>query len=140
MLAVDEDGDMLDILVLSRRTRRAAVRFFRNLLKRQSCVPRRLFTDKLRSHPAACRTVMSSIVHCTDQYANNRAKVSHQSTRQRERQMRRFKSAARLQRFASVQSVVQTLFRAGRHLQRATHYRALPARAFVQWEVVTYAC
>ena len=92
--AVDEDGDVLDILVQSRRNRRAAVRFFRKLLKRQGSVPRRLITDKLRSYAAACRRVMPSVVHRTDQYANNRAEVSHQPTRQRERQMRRFKSAA----------------------------------------------
>ncbi len=117
--AVDEDGDVLDILVQSRRNRRAAMRFFRKLLKRQGCVPRRLITDKLRSYPAACRTVMPSVVHCTAQYANNRAEVSHQPTRQRERQMRRFKSAVHLQRFASVHGVVQNLFRVGRHLLRA---------------------
>ena len=52
--AVDEDGDVLDILVQSRRNRRAALRFFRKLLKRQGCVPRRLITDKLRSYLAAC--------------------------------------------------------------------------------------
>ena len=70
--AVDEDGDTIDILVQSRRNRRAALRFFRKLLKGQGCIPRRLITDKLRSYPAACRTVMPSVVHCTDQYANNR--------------------------------------------------------------------
>ena len=109
--AVDEDGDVIDILVQSRRNQRAAVRFFRKLLKREGHVPRRLVTDKLRSYPAAHRAVMPSVVHCTDQYANNRAEVSHQATRQRERQMRRFKSAAQLQRFASVHGVVQNLFR-----------------------------
>jgi len=72
---VDEDGDVLDILVQSRRNRRASVRFFRKLLKRQGCVPRRLITDKLRSYPAACRTVMPSVVHYSNQFANNRAKV-----------------------------------------------------------------
>ena len=138
--AVDEDGDVLDILVQSRRNRRAAVRFFRTLLKRQGCVPRRLITDKLRSYPAACRTVMPSVVHCTDQYANNSAEVSHQPTRQRERQMRRFKSAAHLQRFASVHGVVQNLFRVGRHLLRSVHHRLLRTRAFVEWEMVTCAC
>ena len=97
--AVDEDGDVLDILVQSRRNRRAAVRFLRKLLKGQGCVPRRLITDKLRSYPAAQRKVMPSVVHCTDQYANNRAEVSQQPIRQRERQMRRFKSAAHLQRW-----------------------------------------
>ncbi len=109
--AVDEDGDVLDILVQPRRNRHAAVRFFRKLLKNQRHVPRRLITDKLRSYSAASRAVMPSVFHCTDQYANNRAEASHQPTRQRERQMRRFKSAAQLQRFASVHGIVQNLFR-----------------------------
>ena len=136
--AVDEDGDVLDILVQSRRnhtngieslwsmlkrahTGRAATRFFRKLLKRQGREPRRLITDKLRSYSAAHRTVMPSVIHSTQQYEKsfsvvvyNRAEVSHQSTRQRERQMRRFRSAAHLQRFASVHGVVQNLFRVGR--------------------------
>ncbi len=91
--AVDEGGDLSDILVQSRRNRRAATRFFRKLLKGQGREPRRLITDKLRSYAAAHRTVMPSVVHSTRQYENNRAEVSHQPTRQRERQMRRFKSA-----------------------------------------------
>ena len=138
--AVDEDGDVLDILVQSRRNRRAAVRFFRKLLKRQGCVPRRWITDKLRSYSAAQRKVMPSVVHCTDQYANNRAEVSHQPIRQRERQMRRFKSAAHVKRFVSVHGVVQNLFRVGRHLLQAAHHRVLRTRAFVEWDVVTCAC
>ena len=73
--AVDEDGDVLDILVPSHRNRRAAVRFFRTLLKTQGRIPRRLITDQLRSYAAAGRTVMPSVVHVTDQYANNRAEV-----------------------------------------------------------------
>ena len=90
--AVDQDGDVLDILVQSRRNRRAAERFFRKLLKGQRCEPSRLVTDKLKSYGAAHRTTMPSVLHDTAQYANNRAEVSHQPTRQRERQMRRFKS------------------------------------------------
>ena len=138
--AVDEDGDVLDILVQSHRNRRAAVRFFRKLLKTQGCIPRRLITDQLRSYAAACRTVIPSVVHVTDQYANNRAEVSHQPTRQRERQMRRFKSAAHVQRFASVHGVVQNLFRVGRHLLRSRHHRVLRKRAFVEWDAATCAC
>ena len=135
--AVDQDGDVIDILVPSRRNRSAAVRFFRALLKSQGCVPRRLITDKLRSYAAAHRGVMPPVDHCTDQYANNRAEASHQPTRQRERQMRGFKSAAQLQRFASVHGVVQNLFRVGRHLLRSVHHRLLRTRAFVEWDAVT---
>ena len=91
--AVDQDGQTLDILVQKRRNTGAAGRFFRKLLKGLQYVPNRLVTDKLRSYRAAHRTTLPSVRHyCTTQYANNRAEVSHQPTRQRERQMRRFKS------------------------------------------------
>ena len=66
--AVDEDGDVIDILVQSRRNQRAAARFFRKLLKSQSREPRRLVTDKLGSYAAAHRTAMPSVVHSTRQY------------------------------------------------------------------------
>ena len=68
--AVDQDGDVIDILVQSRRDRRAAARFFHKLLKGQDREPRQLITDKLRSYAAAHRTVMPSVLHRTDQYAN----------------------------------------------------------------------
>ena len=123
----------------SHRKRRAAVRFFRTLLKTQGRVPCRLITDQLRSYPAAGRTVMPSVVHVTDPYANNRAELSHQPTRQRERQMRRFKSAAHVHRFASAHGVVQNLFRVGRHRLRSTHHRVLRRRAFGEWDAATCA-
>ena len=63
--AVDEDGDVIDILVQSRRNRQAAARFFRMLLKGQGREPRRLITNKLRSYSAAHRIVMPSVVHRT---------------------------------------------------------------------------
>ena len=138
--AVDEDGDALVILVQLRRNRRAAKRFFRKLLKRQGCEPSRLITDKLRSYSAAHRTVTLSVIHSARQYENNRAEVSHQPTRQRERQMRRFKSAAHLRRFASVHGVVQNLFRVGRPLLRAVHYRLSRTRSVGIWNEVTCAC
>jgi len=137
--AVDQDGDVIDILVQSRRNRWAATRFFRKLLKAQGRVPRRLITDKLRSYRAAHRTVMPFVVHSTMQYENNRAEVSHQPTRQRERQMRRFKSVRHAQRFLSVHGLVQNLFRVGRHLLRAVHHRVLRTRSFRVWDAVTCA-
>ena len=122
-----------------RRDRRAAARFFRKLLKTQGREPRRLITDKLGSYRAAHRTAMPSVVHSTRPYANNRAEVSHQPTRRRERQMRRFKSAAHAQRFLSVHGPVQHLFLVGRHLLKAAHHRLLRACSFRVWEEVTCA-
>ena len=137
--AVDQDGDVIDILVQPRRDRRAAKRFFRKLLKGQGGEPRRLVTDKLRSHGAAHRTVMPSVIHDTSRYANNRAEVPHQPTRQRERQIRRFKSAGQAQRFLAVHGVILNLFRVGRHLLRPANHRMLRARSFLVWSEVTCA-
>ena len=137
--AVDEDGDVIDILVQSRRNQQAE-RFFRKLLKGEGRTPRRLITDKLRSYSAAHRTVMPSVVHRTQQYENNRAELAHQPTRQRERQMRRFKSVAHAQRFLSVHGIILNLFRVGRHVLRAVHHRLLRSRSFLLWQEVTCAC
>jgi len=135
--AVDQDGDAIDILVQRHRHAHAAKRFFRKLLKGQRTEPWRLVTDKLRSYGAAHRDVMPSVVHDTRRYANNRAEVSHQPTRQRERQMRRFKSAAHAQHFLSVHGLVRNLFNPSRHRLRAGNYRLLRGRAFAVWcEVV----
>jgi len=137
--AVDQDGDVLDIFVQRHRNQRVAERFFRKLLKGQGASPRQMITDKLRSYAAARRTALPSVPHVTDRYANNRAEVSHEATRERERRMRRFKSPGQAQRFLSVHAVVGNLFRIGRHLIRATHYRVLRARAFEHWQEVTCA-
>ena len=135
--AVDQDGDVIDILVQSRRNCRSAERFFRKLLKGQGKVPFRLVTDKLKSYGAALRTIMPSVNHDTERYANNRAEVSHQPMRHRERQMRRFKSARQAQLFLSVHGVVLNLFRLARHRLKAVHHRMLRARSFATWEAVT---
>ena len=137
--AVDQDGDVIDILVQPRRDAAAARRFFRRLLKSQRLEPFRLVTDKLGSYRIAHRDVMPLVTHDTERYANNRAEVSHQSTRQREHQMRRFKSPDQAQRFLHVHGVIQNLFRLGRHRLRSVHYRLLRARSFTTWAAVTAA-
>ena len=135
--AVDQDGDVIDILVQRRRNAHAAKRFFRKLMKGQGSEPRWLITDKLGSYAAAHGVVMPSVEHVTERYANNRAEASHQPTRQRERQMRRFKSASQAQRFLAVHGVILNLFRLGRHRLRAAHYRLLRARSLTAWHEAT---
>ncbi len=92
--------------------------------------PRRLVTHKLNSYSAAHGSVMPPVVHETGPWANSRAELSHQPTQQRERQMRKFKSAAQAQRFLTIHGVVPNLFSLGRHRLRSDNYRLLPARAF----------
>ena len=133
--AVDQDGDVIDIFVQKKRDARAAKRFFRRLVRRHRGTPRVLVTDKLRSYPPAAKDIMPDSVHITEQYANNRAERSHQSTRQRERRMRRFKSITQAQRFLSIHAAVQNLFNLGRHLLAAKNYRLFRLRAFASWQM-----
>ena len=94
-------------------------------------------TDKLGSYGVAHRELIPDTIHDTSQYANNRAEVSHQPTRARERGMRRFKSAHQAQRFLGVHAAVYNLFNLGRHLISARHYRLFRQRAFASWENAT---
>ena len=135
--AVDQDGDVIDILLQRRKDKCAAKRFFRKILMHQGETPRRMITDKLRSYAAARREIMPSVEQCQNRYANNRCEGSHQHTRQHERRMRRFKSVGQAQRFLAVHSRVHNLFRLGRNLVSATHYRLFRDRAFAEWRQVT---
>jgi putative transposase len=135
--AVDQDGDVLDILVQKHRDKRAAKRFFRKLLKGLRYAPRKMVTDKLRSYGAARKEVLPSVMHDQGKRMNNRAEVSHQPTRQRERQMRKFKSMRHAQRFLSVHGPITNLFRLCHHGTKAKHYRILRDRAFATWREVT---
>lgn len=138
--AVDQDGDVIDILVQSRRNKGAALRFFRKLFKGQASLPWKIVTDNLRSYQAALREITPSLTHITDQYENNRVEVSHQPTRQQERQMRRFKSPGQAQSFLSFHGLENNLFRQQRHLLCARNYRILRDQAFVAWRQATCVC
>ena len=131
--AVDQDGDEIDILVQKRKDKGAAMRFFKRLLKGQGAMPLKIVTDKLASYSAAKKELIPSIDHSTVQYENNRCELSHQPTRQQERQMRKFKSQGQAQRFLSCHGVINNLFRFGRHLMQAKHYREFRYRAFSDW-------
>ena len=137
--AVDQDGDVIDILITTRRDRLAAKRFFLKALKSEGQVPWQLITDKLRSYPAAHREIFPSVVHRSGRYENNRTEVSHQPTRQQERQMRRFKSTVQAQRFLTAHGAIQNLFRVGRHHLKAAHHQLLRERALAVWNEVTCA-
>jgi len=126
--AVDQDGDCLDILVQRRRNQRAAERFFRRLIKGQGREPRWLVTDTLRSYDAAHRTIMPTVHHINHIYANNRAEVSHEPTRQRERHMRRFSSSTQAQRFLTLHGLTQNLFRLGREHRNPLKNMVPPTR------------
>lgn len=131
--AVDQDGEVVDVYLQSKRDGDTAKRFFRRLLRSHQGEPRKIVTDKLRSYGVAHREVIPESTHVTDQYANNRVEQSHEKTRVRERGMRRFKSAGQAQRFVTAHAAVSNLFNLGRHLVSSNHYRYLRVSAFSEW-------
>jgi putative transposase len=135
--AVGQNGMVLDILVQSRRDKAAAKRLLRKLLKKQMRSPRLLITDKLASYGAAKGEVMPSVEHRRHKGLNNRAENSHQPTRRRERQMKRFKSARQAQRFLSAHAQINNLFHLRRDHLPASQYRAARTQAFQTWAEVT---
>jgi putative transposase len=135
--AVDQDGNVLDILVQSRRNKKAAKRFFRKLLKGCQYVPRVIITDKLASYGAAKRESLPSVEHRQHRYLNNRAENLHQPTRQRERRMQQFKSPGQAQRFLSAYGPIGQHFRPRRHLLSAPEYRQEMGQRFDSWREIT---
>src|ERR687884_541203 len=121
--AVDQDGTVLDILVQRRRDKQAAKRLLRKLLKKQYRPPRVMITDKLASYGAAKRELMPGVEHRRHKGLNNRAENSHQPTRRRERQMKRFKSPRQAQRFLSADDQINNLFHLRRDHITASQYR-----------------
>ena len=130
--AVDHEGEVLDMLVQSRRDSRSALRLMRKLLRKQGFVPKLLVTDKLRSYGSAFRQLQLTCPHEQGLRKNNRAENSHQPVRRRERKMQRFKSARSAQRFL-MHSAVHNTFNLQRHLVSRSTLRTFRAEAASEW-------
>ena len=128
---------VLDILVQPKRDRFAAKRLLRRILGVTGRPPRVIITDKLRGYGAAKRMMMPEVTHRQHRYLNNRAENSHEPTRERERRMRRFKSAQHAQRFVEIHGIVTSHFRPRRHLLLAADYRQIRSKRFRGWNEVT---
>ena len=137
--AVDAEGEVLDVLVQTRRNKRAALKLMRKLLKKYGFVPDKLVTDDLRSYGAAASDLGMTKRHERGRWRNNRAENSHQPTRRRERKMQGFKSVGSAQKFLSMHAVVHDTFNVQRHLTSARTHRASRASALQTWREVVAA-
>jgi putative transposase len=132
--AVAQDGEVVDVFLQKNRDGKAAKRFFKRLLRKHRGEPRKIVTDKLRSYNVAHKGLIPNTMHDTSQYANNKAELSHEPLRVRERGVRKFKSMEQAQRFLGAHAAVHNLFNLGRHLISAENYRYFRMRAFATRE------
>ena len=137
--AVDDEGEVLDMLVQRRRDTWAALRLMRKLLKKQGFAPKLLVTDKLRSYAAAFRRLRLTCRHEQGLRKNNRAENLHQTVRRRERKLQRFKSARSAQRFLSMHAAVQNTFDLQRHLISRSILRIFRTEAAAEWHAAVAA-
>jgi putative transposase len=135
--AVDQDDNVLDLLVQRRRNKKAAKKFFRKLLKSLQYAPRVVITDQLKSYGAAMREMLPGVEHRQSRYLSNRCEKSHRPTRQRERRMQGFKSAAHAQRFLSAYGPIAQHCRLRRQWLSAADYRQEMRNRFESWAEMT---
>ena len=137
--AIDDEGEVLDLLVQRRRDAKAAAKLMRTLLKKQGFAPDLLATDRLRSYGAAQRELGLSARHAQGLRKNNRVENSHLPVRRRECKMQRFKSPGSAQRFLSAHAAVHNTFNVQRHLVSRSTLRLLRGEAFQNWRAATAA-
>jgi len=135
--AVNEHGEVLDVLLQKHRDTRAAKRFFRRLIDDQE-LPERVVTDGLRSYGAALRELpeLDASEHVTVSAAerqNNLMEQSHRPTREQERQQRNFRGLRRTQRFLFTHAEVANLFCSTRTGVPARLRRRNLTRGFGLW-------
>ncbi len=141
--AVNEYGDVLDVLLQEHRDKGAAKRFFRRLIDDHE-LPERIVTDGLRSYGAARRELpeLSASEHVTVSAAerqNNLIEQSHRPTREHERQQRGFRTAMRAQRFLFTHAEISNLLRFTRGLTPAHLRRRTLTRSFGVWDELSLA-
>ncbi len=131
--AIDQNGEVLDVLVQVKRDTKAALKLMRRLLKRQGFAPATMVTDKWRAYAAAIRNLGLAARHHQAKWQNNRIESAHVPLRLRERKMQRFRSIASAQRYLSIHATIYNTFNTRRHLISATEHRQRRDEAFRHW-------
>ncbi len=131
--AIDANGNVLDILVQTRRNAKAAKRFFNGLVAKFG-EPRVVITDKLRSYIKPFKILAPNTDHRAHKDLNNAIEVSHRPTRKREKIMGRFKSHLKAQRFLFANDQINLVFRPHQYQLTANSYRHARPDAFSLWD------
>ena len=135
--AVDDEGTVLDIVVQSRRNKKAAMRLLRKLIRNSGVKPKRIVTDRLASYRAALKDLNLQHVHDVGGRKNNRAENSHLPIRRRKRKSQKFRSLKTAQRHLSSYDQIYNLFNYQRHLISRKTLKQFRNEAQIEWNIVT---
>jgi len=138
--AVDDEGEVLDLVMQRRRNTDAALTLLRRLLRNQPVEPETITTDGLASYGAALKVLGLQDRHRPGRLReNNRAENAHLLIRRRERKQQGFKSQASAQRFLTTHAAVYNTFSTQPHLNRRAAVRNLRGEALRVWTEATAA-
>ena len=138
--AVDDEGEVLDLVVQAKRDAAAALQLLNRLLRNQPVAPERITTDGLRSYGAALEQLGLRSLHQLGRLReNNRAENSHLPIRRRERKQQGFKSAASAQRFLTTHAAIYNTFYTQSHLISRRTLRVYREAAHQAWSRATCA-
>ena len=136
--AVDDEGEVLDLVVQKRRDTAAALKLLKRLLRNQPVEPKAIVTDGLRSYKAALTDLDLAHLHHPGRLRdNNRAENSHLPIRRRERKMQLFKTQASTQRFLTTHAAIYNTFNAQPHLVTRSYLRRFRREAANVWANAT---
>jgi len=136
--AVDDEGEVLDVVVQRSRDAEAALKLLKRLLRNQRIAPETIVTDGLASYPAALQQLDLLHVHRPGRLReNNRAENSHLPIRRRERKMQLFKSQASAQRFLVTHAAIYNTFYVQQHLISRATLRRYRGEAMQAWAAAT---
>ena len=135
--AVDEHGQVLDILMQKRRDTKAAKRFFQKIIKKVGFAPSVVITDKLLSYQAGMRKLGLKPNHRQHKGLNNRAELSHQWTQLREKKMRQFKSVGQAQKFLAAAELIYQHSQPKRHNLPSHTTREIMKLKIDEWKRIT---
>jgi transposase-like protein len=130
--AVDQRGQVIDVLVSARRDAAAARLFFRRVLVRVKVTPTEVVTDAAAVYPAVLDELIPSAWHHVEQYANNRIEADHGQLKHRLRPMRGLRTDQTAQVIISGHAFVQNLRRGHYELGRGAPSGSQVAAAFTE--------
>jgi transposase-like protein len=130
--AVDQHGQVIDVLVSKRRDQEAARRFLRRALTTLKVTPTEVVTDAAPTYPRVLDELVPAAWHHVERYANNRIEADHGRLKHRLRPMRGLRTDRTAQVIVAGLAFMQNLRRGHYELATETRRPLRVAAAFAE--------